>query len=115
MIWCNLYVAQAYLYKVMLRRTKKDQYLWVKLPPIKIITVECLFSDAEQRLYNAVEQRKGDFMVWGKYVQPITCPFTKLLRLMQGLSVLHSRSSLQCFIYDVSQPALTPICSVRII
>ncbi|KAK0218319.1 SNF2 family N-terminal domain-containing protein [Armillaria nabsnona] len=74
----------AYLYKVMLRRTKKDQYLWVKLPPIKIITVECLFSDAEQRLYNAVEQRKGDFMVWGKYVQPITCPFTKLLRLMQA-------------------------------
>ncbi|KAK0193449.1 SNF2 family N-terminal domain-containing protein [Armillaria mellea] len=74
----------AYLYKVMLRRTKKDRYLWVKLPPIKIMTVECLFGDAEQRLYNAVEQRKGNFIVWGKYVQPITCPLTKLLRLMQA-------------------------------
>ncbi|KAK0204471.1 SNF2 family N-terminal domain-containing protein [Desarmillaria ectypa] len=74
----------AYLYKVMLRRTKKDQYLWVELPPIEIITVRCLFSDAEQRLYNAVEERKGNFMVWGKYVQPITCPLTKLLRLLQA-------------------------------
>ncbi|KAK0213994.1 SNF2 family N-terminal domain-containing protein [Armillaria fumosa] len=74
----------AYLYKVMLRRTKKDRYLWVKLPPIKVTTVECLFSDAEQRLYNAVEQRKGNFMIWGKYVQAITCPLTMLLRLMQA-------------------------------
>ncbi|KAK0434306.1 SNF2 family N-terminal domain-containing protein [Armillaria borealis] len=74
----------AYLYKVMLRRTKKDQYLWVELPPIEIIRVECLFSDAEQRLYNAVEEQKGNFMVWGKYVQPITCNFTKLTRLMQA-------------------------------
>ncbi|KAK0476437.1 SNF2 family N-terminal domain-containing protein [Armillaria novae-zelandiae] len=74
----------AYLYKVMLRRTKKDQYLWVKLPSINIITVKCFFSDSEQRLYNAIEERKGNFMVWGKYVQPITCSFTKLLRLMQA-------------------------------
>ncbi|KAK0470167.1 SNF2 family N-terminal domain-containing protein [Desarmillaria tabescens] len=74
----------AYLYKVMLRRTKKDQYLWVELPPIEIITVECPFSDAEEQLYNAVEGRKGDFIVWGKYVQPITCPLTKLLRLLQA-------------------------------
>ncbi|KAG7444814.1 uncharacterized protein BT62DRAFT_933868 [Guyanagaster necrorhizus] len=74
----------AYLYKIMLRRTKKDPYLWVELPPIEIFTVECSFSSAEQQLYNAVEERKGNFMVWGKYVQPITCPLTKLLRLLQA-------------------------------